>query len=325
MRHKLLFILTACLFFLTGCKGSSNESDSSLEYKWTSSASAEASSVEEESSDSESSDLLESIQQENSGNTVTSNNVSKSNNASSKTGSQIPSVSSKAAASQTPPQVSVRVTVPEGYSFMQTAKLLEQKGVCTAADFYKAAQDYRVSSFTIPRSDSRCFSLEGYLYPDSYDFYKGEDPLNVIRKMLNNYAAKSGMPSDETLILASIIEKEARTDKNMRMVSSVFKNRLAKGMKLEADSTREYINKYVTGNKLLPEQSKYAAVYNTYKCAKLPAGPICSPGARAIAAAKNPENSDYLFFFFGNDNDNHYSVTLQEHEEKMAQFGVRYN
>lgn len=219
---------------------------------------------------------------------------------------------------------SVKVTIPEGYTFMQIANTLEKKGVCSAADFYSAAEAYEVKSFTIPSSSSRCFKLEGYLYPDTYEFYTNEKPETIIRRMLNNYAAKSGMPSDETLILASIIEKETRSTSHMKMVSSVFHNRLDSGMKLEADSTREYVNNNITGNKLLSSTGKYAALYNTYKCAALPSGPICSPGKRAIEAAQNPSSSEYLYFFFGNDNDNHYSETYDEHKAQMEQYGVQY-
>lgn len=218
----------------------------------------------------------------------------------------------------------VSVTIPEGYSFMQIAETLEDKGVCSAKEFYKAAQSYKVKSFSIPSSSDRCFKLEGYLFPDTYEFYKNEEPKSVIIKMLNNYAAKSGMPTDRQLIIASIIEKEVRSDSHMKMVASVFYNRLDAGMRLESDPTREYVNDYITGNSLLSgNTSKYAGLYNTYKC-KLPAGPICSPGARAIEAAKNPASSDYLYFFFGNDNENHYSKTNEEHEKQMEKYGVQY-
>lgn len=218
----------------------------------------------------------------------------------------------------------VSVTIPEGYSFMQIAETLEDKGVCSAKVFYKAAQSYKVKSFSIPSSSDRCFKLEGYLFPDTYEFYKNEEPKSVIIKMLNNYAAKSGMPTDRQLIIASIIEKEVRSDSHMKMVASVFYNRLDAGMRLESDPTREYVNDYITGNSLLSgNTSKYAGLYNTYKC-KLPAGPICSPGARAIEAAKNPASSDYLYFFFGNDNENHYSKTYEEHEKQMEKYGVQY-
>lgn len=225
---------------------------------------------------------------------------------------------------QTTQRQIVSVTIPEGYSFMQIANTLEEKGVCSAKDFYETAQSYSVKSFSVPSSSDRCFKFEGYLFPDTYEFYKNDDPQSVLIKMLNNYAAKSGMPTDKQLIIASIIEKETRSDSHMKMVSSVFYNRLDQGMLLQADSTREYVNNYITGNSLLSgNTSKFAGLYNTYKC-QLPAGPICSPGARAIEAAKNPASSEYLYYFFGNDNDNHYSKTYEEHEQQMKEYGVQY-
>ena len=205
---------------------------------------------------------------------------------------------------------------------MDIAKKLESKGVCSKAAFYKAAQSYTVQSFTVPSSSNRCFKMEGYLFPDTYDFYV-EEPVSVLRKMLNNYAAKSGMPSDDTLILASIIEREARSDENMRLVSSVFHNRIKAGMRLDSDPTRDYVNEDITGNSLLSDTSKYAGLYNTYKC-KFPAGPICNPGVRAIAAAKNPADTEYYYFFFGKDNQNHYSKTFEEHTAKKEKYGVQY-
>lgn len=220
----------------------------------------------------------------------------------------------------------VTVTIPEGYSFMQIARLLEQKGVCSAADFYNVCQTYTPQSFSIPISDDRCFRMEGYLFPDTYRFYLNDNPRNVLVRMLNNFRAKVGDISDETLILASIIEREARSDTHMKLVSSVFHNRLnnrSEFLYLNADPTRDYVNKYITDNPLVSNQSKYAPLYNT--CGKrigLPVGPICCPGLQAIRAAQNPAESPYYYFFYGKDYDNHYSVTLEEHEQKMAEIGV---
>lgn len=209
---------------------------------------------------------------------------------------------------------------------MQIARLLEQKGVCAVKDFYQVCQSYTPQSFTIPVNDDRCFRMEGYLFPDTYRFYVNDDPQTVLVRMLNNYRAKVGDLSDDTLILASIIEREARSDKHMKLVSSVFHNRLDKRSEfpyLNADPTRDYVNNYITGNKLVKNQKKYAPLYNT--CGKrvgLPAGPICCPGLRAIEAAKNPTESNYYYFFYGNDYENHYSETLEEHEQKIAEIGV---
>ena len=220
----------------------------------------------------------------------------------------------------------VTVTVPEGYTFMQIARLLEQKGVCTAEEFYNECQTYTPQSFSIPISEDRCFRMEGYLFPDTYRFYINDNPRNVLIKMLNNFRSKVGDVSDETLILASIIEREARSEKHMKLVSSVFHNRLnnrKEFLYLNADPTRDYVNQYITGNPLVSNQSKYAPLYNT--CGKrigLPAGPICCPGLQAIRAALEPTESPYYYFFYGKDYDNHYSVTREEHEQKMAEIGV---
>ncbi len=220
----------------------------------------------------------------------------------------------------------ITVTIPEGYTFMRIANLLEQKGVCSAAAFYKTCQNYTPQSLTIPVSNDRCFRMEGYLFPDTYRFYADDDPQTVLIRMLNNYRDKVGDISDETLILASIIEREARSDEHMKLVSSVFTNRLNNSANfpyLNADPTRDYVNEYITGNPLVANQSKYAPLYNT--CGKrkgLPAGPVCNPGLRAIRAAMMPTDSPYYYFFFGTDNTNHYSVTLEEHEQKIAEIGV---
>ncbi len=243
------------------------------------------------------------------------------------TASQPPtSTATTTTATTTTARQEVTVTIPEGYTFMQIARLLEKKGVCTAAAFYETCQNYTPKSFTIPISEDRCFRMEGYLFPDTYRFYVGDDPESVLIRMLNNYRAKVGDISDDTLILASIIEREARSDKHMKLVSSVFHNRLndrTEFLYLNADPTRDYVNEYITGNPLVKNQSKYAPLYNT--CGKrigLPAGPICNPGLRAIRAAQEPTGSRYYYFFYGKDYDNHYSVTLEEHEQKMAEIGV---
>ena len=148
---------------------------------------------------------------------------------------------------------------------------------------------------------------------------------DVLIEMLNAYRNNTGgNVTDTELIVASIVQMETRSPEHMSMIAGIIYNRLEQGMQLQMDSTREYINDYVTGNPLLGNTSKYAELYNTYKCAALPAGPICSPGADAINAAKNPTQTDYLYFFFGNDNENHYSATYEEHQAAMAQFGVQY-
>jgi len=216
----------------------------------------------------------------------------------------------------------VTVVIPEGFTFYQIARRLEANGVCTAADFTSAAQAYQVQSFAVPANPQACYRLEGLLYPDTYDFYLGENPESVLRKLLNNYAEKSGLPDYDTLILASIIERETRSDAHMAMVSSVFHNRLAQGMPLQADATIAYVEEHIRLDPLVQNPGQYADRYNTYKCPALPAGPICCPGRRAIEAAKNPSQSDYLYYFFGKDETNHYTKTHDEHLAAMKLYGV---
>lgn len=298
--RAVVILFLVIIFVFAGCSNHKNEESSTSD---TSTVSNE--NTTNNSATSVSNEELNSIQ------TTDANDASKENE-------------NQATTEQTTEKQIVSVTIPEGFSFMQIADRLESKGVCSAKEFYETAQSYSVKSFSVPTSSDRCFRYEGYLFPDTYEFYKNDDPQSVLIKMLNNYAAKSGMPTDKELIIASIIEKEVRSDSHMKMVASVFYNRLDKGMKLESDPTREYANDFITGNSLLGSNtSKYASLYNTYKC-QMPAGPICNPGKKAIEAAQNPANSDYLYFFFGNDNDNHYSKTLEEHEAQMKKYGVQY-
>jgi len=216
----------------------------------------------------------------------------------------------------------VTIVIPEGFTFYQVARRLEANGVCTAADFTAAAQAYQIQSFYAPISLQSCYRMEGMLFPDTYEFYKGDDPETVLRKLLNNYAEKTGLPDYGTLILASIIERETRSDSHMAMVSSVFHNRLKTGMQLQADATRAYVRDHIKADPLVKNPGQYEELYDTYICPALPAGPICSPGLRAIEAAKNPSTSDYLYYFFGKDNTNHYTYTYDEHLMAIKLYGL---
>jgi len=216
----------------------------------------------------------------------------------------------------------VTVVIPEGFTFYQVARRLEANGVCTAAGFTAAAQAYQIQSFPAPVSPKSCYKMEGMLFPDTYEFYLGEEPEAALRRMLNNYAEKSGLPDYNTLILASIIERETRSDSHMAMVSSVFHNRLKQGMKLQADATKAYVEEHIKQDPLVKNPGQYADLYNTYTCRALPEGPICSPGLRAIEAAKNPSTSDYLYYFFGQDETNHYTYTYDEHLAAIKLYGL---
>ncbi len=181
--------------------------------------------------------------------------------------------------------------------------------------------------------DGRKYLLEGYLAPNTYEIYTNATPLSIIRKLLSQTdkvftadwqarADELNMTMDEVLILASIIEKEAKKA-DFAKVSAVFHNRLAKKMKLESDPTIHY----VTGERRMSLRASDLAVdspYNTYRVSGLPVGPICNPSPEAINAALYPDESyvaeNYLFFC-SKDPDTgelHFSRTLDEHERAVA-------
>ena len=182
-------------------------------------------------------------------------------------------------------------------------------------------------------ADGRKYLLEGYLAPNTYEIYTNATPLSIIRKLLTQTdkvflsewqtrADELGMTMDDVLILASIIEKEAKKA-DFAKVSAVFHNRLDRNMKLESDPTIHY----VTGERRMSLRSSDLAVaspYNTYRISGLPAGPICNPSPEAINAALYPDESyvaeEYLFFCSKNPESGelHFSRTLDEHERAVA-------
>lgn len=242
---------------------------------------------------------------------------------------------SQAAASSQPAKSNiVTVTIPEGYSVSQITALLEKKGVCTQQKLLDTMSSYDFSYYPLvkamPSNPNRCFKLEGYLYPNTYQFYLNQKPQDVLGVFLRgsdskitasdrSRAAELGYSVDQIITLASIIQKETSNSENMKNVASVFYNRLKAGMRLDADPTITYIEFYV--KPLINGDNRYNSYYNTYKCPALPAGPICSPGRDALNAALNPNTTDYLYFV-SKDGTTLYAKTLEEHNANCAKLGV---
>jgi UPF0755 protein len=234
------------------------------------------------------------------------------------------------------------VTVPEGSTLKQTAALVAQAtdNRITAKAFraqaMKAssyAKDYSFIKKASSRGDKNSGgapydnSLEGFLFPKTYDIQKDATADDVIRMMLDQYrqetasldfsqAKKNGLTEYETLILASVIEKEAAAD-NRATVASVFYNRLKKNMPLQSDATVAY----VVGQDPKPSDLKVDSPYNTYQNTGLPAGPICSPSLDSLQAACQPESTDYLYFYFAKDSSGkmqyYFSKTYEQHQEAI--------
>jgi UPF0755 protein len=218
---------------------------------------------------------------------------------------------------------SVRFTIPEGFELRQIADRLEAQGLINKDKFYTAIDKSEFDYSFIKDIPDREGKLEGYLFPDTYDVFKNATEEEIINKMLGRFdkvftdayrqrAKELNMTFDEVITLASIIEREAKVDKDRKIISAVFHNRLNKKMKLESCATVQYLlkeQKPVLTYKDLEVDSPY----NTYMYVGLPKGPIASPGAESIEAALYPENVDFLFFFATADGSHIFSKTYQEH------------
>ena len=236
-----------------------------------------------------------------------------------------------------PPPATVRVTFPEGSTVAEIAKLLEKNGVCTAQEFFEAVNNRENESkfiSQIKNPDERPFLLEGYIFPDTYDFFVGEGADAALSRFLTNTeskltdemykrAEKLGYTMDEILIIASIIQEESSIE-DMKTVSSVLHNRLKSPAYplLQCDATIFYLNDWV--NPYLTEDKKdsYNDLYNTYKKKKLPAGPITNPGIEAINAALYPESTDYYFFVTDKDKNYYFAHSFAEHKNNCKAAGI---
>ena len=225
----------------------------------------------------------------------------------------------------------ITVTIPEGMTVAQTFALLEEKGVSTVEKLNEEAanHDYDFSFLQdIPLGEPN--RLEGYLFPDTYDFYLGEDPVYVINKMLVNFDKRltddmrqeiwdSGMSIHDIIIIASMIEEETDgTDQTI--ISSVIYNRLngtATNGLLNIDATIQYILPERKEN-LTSEDLAIDSPYNTYLYPGLPAGPITNPGMAAIRSAMNPQDTNYYYYALGDDNVHHFFRTLSEQQAFIA-------
>ena len=224
----------------------------------------------------------------------------------------------------------VEVTIIEGMSVVEIAdKLVEEKAIADKEEFLKlCASDEFDDDFdflkSIKNSSDRYYKLEGYLYPDKYEFYQNDDPRSVIYKLLNNFEnrlyqkqdfgydklysvnkmleiSETPYSLDEILTIASIVQAEAADKEDMYYVSSILHNRLTADSsmgvsKLGLDSTKYY--PYRSEDKLPEDTAKnYKSRYDTYDKEGLPPGPICNPGMEAIKAAVTPYDTSYYYFF----------------------------
>jgi UPF0755 protein len=219
-----------------------------------------------------------------------------------------------------------RITIPEGFNVYQVAERLEAAGVTAPGEFlYHAFNGRYLETLGI-----RAPSAEGYLFPDTYVFPEGSDPRDILPVMIKRLRsvlssmdlARSkdhGLSAHEILTLASLIEKEAKIPSERRVISSVFHNRLKRGMKLDCDPTVRYAVKKFSG-RLSVQDLAFRSPYNTYVTIGLPPTPICMPGRDSIDAALNPDETEFLFFVARNDGSHYFSEKLRDHNRAVDFF-----
>lgn len=227
--------------------------------------------------------------------------------------------------------VTASFTVTEGMTAAQAAEAVASayEGSITAEDFMAAVHNASAYVADYPFVEGAYDnSLEGFLFPKTYDIVEGATPDTVVRQMLDQYRTETasldysyvesrGMTPYQALILASVVEKEAAED-NRATVASVFYNRLAISMPLQSDATVAYL----ISDDPTPEDLEIESPYNTYLNSGLPAGPICSPGLSCLQAVCAPEQTDYLYFYFAADESGqlqyYFSQDYDQHQNAIA-------
>lgn len=222
----------------------------------------------------------------------------------------------------------VTVTVPEGYEVRQIADLLTDVGLVNRERFMEEVENGRFDYDFLEGIERTGNRLEGYLFPDTYEFFVGESEHDIICHMLDAFcdkvvpvyeSAETEFTLDEVVIFASVVEREAADDAERPIVASVFYNRMEADMTLSSCATVQYIieeRKPVLSNDDIAIKSDY----NTYINKGLPVGPIASPGVNSIKAVLCPADTDYLYFAARPDgSENVFSETGEEHMQIVAE------
>ncbi len=231
----------------------------------------------------------------------------------------------------------ITLTIPEGYTVDEIIDLFLENGIGTKEGFVEAIQEYPYdyefmdALNRIPLSADRKYRLEGYLFPDTYEFYMDSKEIAVIEKMLTAFEMhfekayyerleELGMDLDEVITLASIIQSEGKFTSDFYKISGVFHNRLKSGRPefayLQSDATIQYCLEEHKAD-LTYEDLEIDHPYNTYKKKGLPPSAIANPGWEAIQAALYPENHQYYYFVSDTDGSTVFAQTLPEHNRNV--------
>ncbi len=238
------------------------------------------------------------------------------------------------------------VVVPEGFTMFDIARAIEAAGLGPAQDFLKVAQN---DTALVAELAPGASSLEGYLFPDTYQFSRMQTMHEMAAAMVQQFrevaseigliqtagarVEASAVPSDarqivldtsvqRTVIMASIIEKETAVADERPLVASVYYNRLAKKIALDADPSVIYAELLVGAysGALHHDDMRFNSPYNTYRYAGLPPGPIANPGKSALEAAMHPAQSDYFYFVADATGHHRFARTIEEHNNNVAAY-----
>ncbi|MGC2209056.1 MAG: endolytic transglycosylase MltG [Candidatus Korobacteraceae bacterium] len=218
------------------------------------------------------------------------------------------------------------VVVPEGYNIFEIGAAVEGAGLGKKEDFVAEATHDTALVHSI---DPQAHSLEGYLFPDTYQFSRIMSMHDMAAIMVHRFQKESqslglGPDPHRLVTLASIVEKETADPAERAEIASVYDNRLAKHMDLAADPTVVYAAMLdgTYRGAIYQSDLQLDSPYNTYKFAGLPPGPIANPGAASLKAAMQPDQTDYLFFVAAGDGSgrHHFSTTFEQHERNVVAY-----
>jgi len=222
------------------------------------------------------------------------------------------------------------VTFPEGFSLADIEKELEGKGLLAGSDLKNQTVEVYKKQFSFFESVPDSASLEGFLFPDTYQFAYGTKVDEIVDRMISNFNKKltadlrdvivlKGKSIFEIITMASLIEKEVRTKEDKELVSGILWKRIEIDMPLQVDATIRYFIGKKTGG-ISVEDTQIDSPYNTYKYKGLPKGPICNPGLESIKAAIYPKESDYLYYLSTPEGETIFNKTFEKHKAAKEKY-----
>jgi len=233
----------------------------------------------------------------------------------------------------------IRVTIPEGKRIEEVGAILDKAGVVSAQSFQDAVQKGNFS-YDFLGDNPAGGGLEGYIFPDTYNFPQHNKPDDVVNLMLRDFGQRltpdvrsafqrQGLSIHDAVTLASIVEREAEAAEERPVIASVFLNRMRLGMPLQADPTVQFalaanpqsLSQFgLWKQALTPDDLAVSSPYNTYAVNGLPPGPIANPGLGSLQAVAHPAQTNYLFFVAKDDGTHAFAATYAEHQANIAKY-----